>query len=69
MKKTIWKVRAEYPHRGCSLVVDVELVYGHEEAVAIARAKRIVREEFGAVVEKAAKSWSAELVHEEASAT
>lgn len=66
MKKTFWKVKAEYPHRGCSLLVDVDLVYGHDEPTAIARAKRIVREEFGSVIERAAKTWTAELVHEEA---
>ena len=66
MRTTYWKVKAEFEKRGVTLIIDVELKYGHEEALALTVGKRIVREEFGTTVTQAASSWTAELVHEEA---
>jgi hypothetical protein len=65
MKRSYWKVKAEFEHRGVTLLIDVDLKYGHDGTLATAVGKRIVREEFGRTVELAATCWTAELVHEQ----
>lgn len=56
MPKGKYEARADFPGRGCTLIVDVDMEYG-DEHVALVRAKKIVREEFGASV-VAAADWS-----------